>query len=491
MALSRPSLSTASFRPVIALGLLCLALMPCGPVYAQLFDETPETVYMELPLKTPGVFEFAIPDNAGPLDMFILENRTTDTIHGIHAFTRFDPSSAAAIARHASGDAANERDRAERIWAFLMQNVATGDLPTTQPWTRNPAALLSIAGCAPAGPQAQALAALWRAAGITSRVWNLGGYFVPEAQCGGAWGVFDPVHGVIYKTPDGSPASREYLAAHPDSIRSIPHPRLANPAALAVLYAAPDNHRLEPESTESDYDQRFSLLPGEGFVRHRESEFGWLGKHLGAPRPSRLSNCFFSWGFRPPLSESAALLPRNFNNLVKGGVANTSLRIADASRPAMISYERVTPWPIVAADVTIFAQSMDEAVEIEVFYVDNRTDTGYRVGHIKGVFQGRKQVSVPSKYVQGRHAADIRLIVRAPNSRALMLDGFVIDVMCQCSPATFPDLAAPRGTVHAAYDSARLPLAGDGLLLRAIWDKKMPAGGAQTPVPIKMKRPAP
>ena len=149
------------------------------------------------------------------------------------------------------GDAQGERERAERLWAFMVSGRQHATPATEAGWLHDPVELLGVWGYGFCDDAAEAYVQLARAAGLEARLWVLEGHLVPEVRYAGGWHLYDPDGEVWFRGPDGDAASVEELIADPGLFdapvlvegRDAPqYPR----GVLEPLFTSVDDNSLRP-----------------------------------------------------------------------------------------------------------------------------------------------------------------------------------------------------------------------------------------------------
>lgn len=139
-----------------------------------------------------------------------------------------------------------ERSVALALWRWVTGNRYHWSPYTADQWGHSPALLFNSIGFGFCDDAASALAALARLAGLSARVWALGGHIVPEVRIDGDWAVLDPDLEVYYLTDSGSLAGVSELSQHPALIQQ--------PVLPAAPHWAEELVRLEQSPIRTSLD---------------------------------------------------------------------------------------------------------------------------------------------------------------------------------------------------------------------------------------------
>jgi len=188
------------------------------------------------------------------------------------------------------GDATTEKERAERLWAFLVSHRFHSEPAHSRAESHDPIKLLNVYGYGFCDDAATVYAALARSLGLEARVWGLSGHVVPEVRYGGAWHMYDPDHEAYYLDARDEVASVVEISEHPDLLdhpvllpgRDEPFYRIEDEPfyriedepfyriekVKGIFASSGDNELAGYRILEDFHDMGFTLRPGERIVRH-------------------------------------------------------------------------------------------------------------------------------------------------------------------------------------------------------------------------------
>jgi hypothetical protein len=363
--------------------------------------------------------------NVGSTDL--VDPRLTVNGHG-------DWFDRASIAAAAVGDATTERDRAQRLWEFVVRSRQHAPPPDTSGArvTRDPVQMLNSYGYGLCGDSAWLLHGLAQEVGLASRVWYLKGHVVPELRVDGDWRLLDPDAGTVYPLRDGSGwASVEDLAIDPtlyDEPLLAPsqaHPLYSEAASQKVraAYVSTEDNRVFVEDGAAVPATRMSwtLRPGEGLER----SWGHLGRRVTGERldvPGTFANG--TWRYTLPAFEA-------------GHGAATPFR---------------SPYPIVDGRVIL---DLDDASTRADWRGAVVLATGEEVslGWVGSGTSGSGRVALPlsgalaNGLLPAEHSLQVLIEPRSPTSTAVP-DGVTCELIVQLAPRSLPALVCGRNVIR-------------------------------------------
>jgi hypothetical protein len=191
-------------------------------------------------------------------------------VNGFGGWRNLDEVVSAALG--GSGELLSPRERAERIWRFVVAHRFHSDPASAGIESHDPVKLLNIYGYGFCDDGANVLAAIARAAGIPARIWGLGGHVVPEVFYDERWHMFDPDNEVYYVDREGLVASVEQLVAEP---QLFARPTLApgrrgsyyGPGWAAPIFTSSADNRLASYALVTQPHTMMCVLrPGEQLI---------------------------------------------------------------------------------------------------------------------------------------------------------------------------------------------------------------------------------
>ncbi len=175
-----------------------------------------------------------------------------------------DDVSVEKMARDICRSSKTDREKAEALWDFVRRRTihSCPDVAVPGRVSYDALTVLNEMGYGCCDQVAPALAALWRGAGLKSRLAIMGFHTVPEVFYEDGWHLYDPDHKLYYLLEDGrTVASAWQLACKPERVAETPDPSGVDAAWMASKYEADGPNARYVEIQDPPPDASFWLPP--------------------------------------------------------------------------------------------------------------------------------------------------------------------------------------------------------------------------------------